>query len=103
MNRMVFLILPQRQLKQAQRIHLVISFLFVLLSNDLSLKMLKPKRWKSIQRLSYVLFILILAHGIMYQIVEKRTVTIIIVFALIMIVPVIVQLPGFFTIKRNLK
>ncbi len=72
----------------------------LLLSNDVSLKWLKSKRWKSIQRWNYILFGMILVHGIMYQIIEKRIAVIIILFSLIMLLPIIGQLVGF-TIRRK--
>lgn len=36
------------------------------LSNDRSLRELKAKRWKSLQRLNYALFLLVLAHAFFY-------------------------------------
>lgn len=73
----------------------------LLLSNDLSLKWLKTKRWKSIQRWNYILFALVLVHGIMYQIIEKRIAVIVVLFALIMLIPVISQSIGFTINRRN--
>ncbi|CAN5611953.1 hypothetical protein BH10BAC4_BH10BAC4_21810 [soil metagenome] len=79
-----------------------ILLLLLLLSNDLSLKWLRTKRWKNLQRLSYLLFILVLMHGVMYQIIEKRKPGIIILFAIILLVPVIGQAVGF-SISRKAK
>jgi sulfoxide reductase heme-binding subunit YedZ len=75
----------------------------LVLSNDISLKWLRSKRWKSIQRWNYLLFVLVLAHGIMYQIIEKRIVAIIILFSIIMLLPIIGQSMGFTMISKNKK
>jgi sulfoxide reductase heme-binding subunit YedZ len=54
---------------------LVAALLFALLlaiSNDLSLRRLGTKKWKSLQRWTYVAAALTLAHGVAYQAIEKR-------------------------------
>lgn len=79
----------------------VILLVLLFLSNDLSLQWLKTNRWKSIQRWNYILFVLVLLHGILYQVIEKRAITIIILFACIMIVPIIGQSLGFQMTKRE--
>lgn len=55
---------------------LVAALLFVMLlaiSNDLSLIRLGARRWKALQRWTYVAVALTAAHGVAYQDVEKRT------------------------------
>jgi DMSO/TMAO reductase YedYZ heme-binding membrane subunit len=42
------------------------------LSNDVSLRALGTRSWKSAQRWIYVAFDLTIVHGIAYQLVEKR-------------------------------
>ncbi len=73
------------------------------LSNDISLKWLRSKQWKGIQRWNYLLFALVLAHGIMYQIIEKRIAVIIILFSVIMLLPLIGQSIGFTITRKNKK
>jgi len=73
----------------------VVLTLLLLLSNDLSLRLLKPKRWKNLQRWSYAGFVLILAHSVMYQVIEKRNAVIISIFALVTIIPMAFQMIGF--------
>jgi methionine sulfoxide reductase heme-binding subunit len=51
------------------------------ISNDLSLRTLKTRRWKSLQRWAYVAFVLTAAHGIAYQSIEKRRVPWVLVFS----------------------
>ncbi|WP_218081771.1 ferric reductase-like transmembrane domain-containing protein [Anthocerotibacter panamensis] len=42
------------------------------LSNDLSLRRLGAKRWKALQRWNYGLLLLVVFHGVVYQILENR-------------------------------
>ena len=79
----------------------LIVLVLLLLSNDLSLKWLRPRSWKNIQRWNYLLFALVLMHGIMYQIIEKRTMVIILLFSMIMLMPVIGQSLGFSIARKN--
>ena len=54
---------------------LLASLLFLLLlaiSNDLSLRRLGSRTWKSLQRWTYVAVALTLVHAVAYQFVEKR-------------------------------
>jgi len=72
----------------------------LILSNDISMRLLKTRRWKKIQRWNYFLFAAVLMHGILYQVIENRIPPIIIVFAIVMMMPIVGQLIGF-TIKRR--
>lgn len=74
------------------------ALLFILLlaiSNDMSLRRLGTRRWKSAQRWIYAAFGLTIAHGIAYQLVEKRRIPWVIVFSLIAIFAVVIQLLGY--------
>jgi sulfoxide reductase heme-binding subunit YedZ len=55
----------------------LLSAIFVLMlasiSNDWSLRRLGARRWKRIQQLNYILFVVVIAHAILYQIIEKRS------------------------------
>jgi sulfoxide reductase heme-binding subunit YedZ len=46
----------------------LIILVLLALSNDLSLEKLKSGIWKNIQRLSYVMFVLIVLHSILYRV-----------------------------------
>ncbi len=46
--------------------------LLLLLSNDIALRRLGTARWKRLQRLNYLAFGLVVAHGVTYQMVEIR-------------------------------
>lgn len=78
----------------------LVVLMLLLLSNDLSLALLKPARWKRLQQWSYVAFILIFGHSIMYQVIEKRSALIVVIFIFIMITPLAFQWVGFRHISR---
>jgi sulfoxide reductase heme-binding subunit YedZ len=44
----------------------------LVVSNDVSLRRLGIKRWKALQRFNYFAFVLTIAHGAAYQLIEKR-------------------------------
>jgi sulfoxide reductase heme-binding subunit YedZ len=50
----------------------MVLLLLLLISNDISLRKLGIKRWKALQRFSYLAFALTMAHGAAYQLVEKQ-------------------------------
>ncbi|MDX2138483.1 MAG: hypothetical protein SF123_10345 [Chloroflexota bacterium] len=50
----------------------VVLVLLLVLSNDISLRVMKGKIWKNIQRLNYVLAVLVIAHTFGYQNVVNR-------------------------------
>jgi len=54
----------------------LIAALFVLLllitSNDFSIRKLNPAMWKNIQRLSYVMFVMVIIHSVYYRIVANN-------------------------------
>jgi methionine sulfoxide reductase heme-binding subunit len=74
------------------------TLLFLMLlaiSNDLSLRTLKPRRWKSLQRWTYAAFLLTGAHGIAYQWIEKRQVPWVLASSAIMAAVAAAQFLGF--------
>jgi sulfoxide reductase heme-binding subunit YedZ len=79
---------------------LAVAFLFAL-SNDLSLRRLGGRRWKSLQRWNYGLFALVVIHGIAYQLIEERKVPYLIVFGLLVTAVVVIQIVGFRRWKRK--
>jgi sulfoxide reductase heme-binding subunit YedZ len=60
----------------------LLFLMLLIISNDLSLRALKTNRWKSLQKWTYVAFVLTAAHGIAYQSIEKRHIPWVLVFAL---------------------
>lgn len=84
---------------------LAAALLFLMLlaiSNDLSLRGLKTNRWKFLQRWTYVAFALTAAHGIAYQLIEKRHVPWVLVFALVMAWVAAAQILGFVQFRRGM-
>ena len=78
----------------------VLLFLMLLaISNDLSLRTLKARRWKSMQRWTYVAFLLTGAHGIAYQLIEKRQVLWVLIFAAVLTAVAVAQFLGFVQIR----
>ena len=73
---------------------LLLVFLLVL-SNDCSLRRLGARRWKGFQRWNYALFGLVLAHGVLYQILEKRDAGWVIGLAALSALVIGLQLAGF--------
>ena len=67
----------------------------LLTSNDFSLKRLKHKRWKAVQRWSYVFALLTAAHGFLYQAVENRLLPFGLILSVVMLWILSVQLAGF--------
>lgn len=81
----------------ANDIGLLSALLFVMLlviSNDLSLRSLGLQRWKSLQRWTYVAVGLAIVHGILFQLVEKRHLPWVLVFAALSLFLIVVQLIG---------
>jgi methionine sulfoxide reductase heme-binding subunit len=68
--------------------------MLLLLSNDWSLTRLGARRWKGLQRWSYAVFLLILVHGVFYQILEKRIAAGIVFFVTLNLLVVALQLTG---------
>ena len=64
------------------------------LSNDFLLKRLGAPRWKNLQRWNYSLFSLVLVHGILYQLIEKRSMPWPVWFGALVLAAVILQVAG---------
>jgi sulfoxide reductase heme-binding subunit YedZ len=82
----------------ANHLGLLAGLLLVLLlalSNDWSLKRLGSRRWKGFQRWNYAVFGLVLAHGVLYQVLEKRNAGWVICFAALSVLVIVMQVAGF--------
>ncbi len=73
----------------------LIAVVLLAVSNDFALRKLKARRWKSLQRWNYALALLVVAHTILYQILDKRPLSLIVPIALLMAFGLIVQILGF--------
>jgi sulfoxide reductase heme-binding subunit YedZ len=77
--------------------------LLVALSNDFSLRRLGAPRWKWLQRWNYALFALVLVHGILYQLIEKRSWPWPVWFGALVLVALLLQVAGIVAIGRRSK
>ena len=73
----------------------LILLLLLTLSNDLSLRRLGSRRWKTLQRANYVGMVLIVVHGIAYQVMEKRKAYFVAVFVLQVMIAIAWQWAGY--------
>ncbi|HKR26869.1 MAG TPA: ferric reductase-like transmembrane domain-containing protein [Acidobacteriaceae bacterium] len=81
----------------------VAAILFLVLlaiSNDLSLRHLGLQRWKSVQRWAYAAFALTVAHGVAFQVVEKRHVPWVAFFWAVIGSAILLQMTGFLLVRR---
>ena len=74
----------------------LVFLMLLAISNDWSLRNLKASRWKNFQRWTYGAFVLTGAHGVAYQLIEKRHTAWVLVFSGVMIAVVVGQTLGFF-------
>jgi sulfoxide reductase heme-binding subunit YedZ len=79
----------------------LIFALLLALSNDLSLRWLKIRRWKSLQRWTYAAVILTAAHAIAYQQVETRTLPFEAVLGIVLAIVSIIQLVGVLKTRQS--
>lgn len=78
-------------------------FLLVLvISNDVSLRRLGVRKWKSLQRWTYVAAALTVLHAAAYQSIEKRQLAYLTVFWIVVVLALILQLAGWVTVRRTL-
>jgi methionine sulfoxide reductase heme-binding subunit len=85
---------------------LAAALLFLMLlaiSNDFSLRILKTRRWKFLQRWTYVAFVLTAAHGVAYQLIEKRQVLWVLVFVGVVAAIAAAQIVGFVQVQRRMR
>ncbi len=72
----------------------LILVLLLALSNDLALRTLRTRIWKTLQRLNYFLLLFVALHGVLYQQIEKRAQLYMIIFGAAIVVVVLIQLIG---------
>jgi methionine sulfoxide reductase heme-binding subunit len=72
----------------------LIVTLLLALSNDASLRNLGTNQWKTLQRSSYTLAALVVAHTIAYEVIEKRTLPLVILFGVAGATAILFQILG---------
>lgn len=79
---------------------LLISLL-LLISNNAVLKRLGVPLWKALQRLSYMVFALVIVHSFSYQIVEQRLWVLRLLVWAVLVITCVVQLAGVWAVLRK--
>lgn len=79
-----------------------VIFLFLLaLSNNVSLRALRVRRWKSFQRWNYAAALLVIVHSALYQLLERRHFAFVALFLFVAGTVVVLQLVGFHAFARS--
>jgi sulfoxide reductase heme-binding subunit YedZ len=76
-------------------IAVLIIVVLLIISNNVSLRKLGPRRWKGIQRYIYLAAGLVAVHGLIYQIIERRQPAFIACLIVIAVAAGIMQYLGF--------
>ena len=79
----------------------VIFVMLMSLSNDFALRRAGAQRWKSLQRWSYVLVGLVILHGALYQLLEKRRFEAMALFGILVAGVVLLQIRGILIARRR--
>jgi sulfoxide reductase heme-binding subunit YedZ len=98
------LTLQNTQFGLANYVGLMAAILFamlLLLSNDISLRSLGTRRWKWLQRWTYVAFVLTIVHGIIYQLIEKRHLPWVLFFSALTAAVLAAQTLGYLRTQRR--
>jgi len=72
----------------------VLLLILLGLSNDLSLAKLGRDRWKRAQRTAYLILPMLIAHGAIYQLLERRAAGLVVIFAAAILSVLGLQLAG---------
>jgi sulfoxide reductase heme-binding subunit YedZ len=84
---------------------LVAAILFVMLlalSNNFSLRFLTTRKWKSLQRWTYLAAMLTVGHGLLYQLIENRHKPWMVIYWVFIAVAVVLQISGWLNMRTRL-
>ena len=81
----------------------LILLMLLTLSNNASLRALGAARWKNLQRWNYAVAVLVLVHGAVYQLLEKRALGFVAAFVVIVLFTMGLQFFGRFHKKVTTK
>lgn len=79
----------------------LVFLLLLSLSNNASLRALKARRWKGLQRTAYAAALLVFAHGALYQVLERQRLAFVTVFLLATAIAAAAQLAGLLRHRRD--
>lgn len=78
----------------------LILFMLLTLSNNASLRALGAIRWKRLQRWNYAVAALVVAHGVVYQLLEKRALGLVLLFGVAVTLAFGFQVAGFVAARK---
>ncbi len=79
----------------------LVLILLLALSNDASLGTLGALRWKALQRWNYACFVLVFFHSVVYQVLENRHRSLVVLFSVIVLITGGMQFAGFRKRRRQ--
>ena len=82
-------------------VSVVIIAVLVTISNDLALRRLGLSTWKFLQRWAYPAAVLAVLHGIVYQLIEKRSYAIMTLLVFVSMAVIVLQYQGFRIRRRS--
>jgi DMSO/TMAO reductase YedYZ heme-binding membrane subunit len=78
----------------------VLFALLLALSSNAALRGIGARWWKRLQRTSYVAFLLTAAHGVVFQVIEARSLPLVLLFAALTSAVIAGQLAGVAAVRR---
>jgi len=81
----------------------LIFLVLLAISSNLAMRKLGPELWKTIQRWNYAAAILVIAHGVIYQWLEKRSLIFVAFLLAVTGVVVVLQLLGFWRMRNKIR
>lgn len=79
----------------------IIAALLIVTSNDYFLRRWRTRRWKGLQQWNYAFFVLVLAHGIAFQVIEKRQFPFVAALALMSLAAIVLQVAAYLDVRRS--
>jgi sulfoxide reductase heme-binding subunit YedZ len=80
----------------------VIAAILVIISNDYFLRRFRAERWKGLQQWNYAFFVLVVAHGIAFQVIEKRQIPWVAAMTVITLSVIGLQIAGYMRSRRRI-
>lgn len=79
----------------------LLLLMLLALSNNASLRALGAVRWKRLQRWNYTVAALVVVHGAVYQLIEKRALGFVLLFSAIVALAFAFQVAGFVAARKQ--
>jgi methionine sulfoxide reductase heme-binding subunit len=78
----------------------VIFLVLLAISSDVAMRKLRPQRWKTIQRWTYVAALLVIVHGFVYQALERQKLAFVVLVVVVALTVAALQAFGFWRRKE---